>query len=115
MQPLKISSKNKLTGVKIKLADSLWARSIGLLSTNHLPDNEALWIPGCNWIHTCFMSFSIDCIFLDAKMKVQGIAENVKPWRFSRMYWKASSVIEMAAGQARANGIELGDILHVGN
>lgn len=115
MLQLKISSKNKITPVKIEKADSFVSRSKGLLGRTELANDNALWILRCNSIHTFFMNFAIDCVFLDSKMKVCAIYSDIKPWRLTPLIWRARSVIEMAAGQARENGIELGDTLYVGN
>jgi hypothetical protein len=60
-------------------------------------------------IHTCFMSFPIDAVFLDAGLKVVRVCPALKPWRFSPWVAGAKSVLELAAG--RAAGLAPGDQL----
>ena len=96
-------------------AKSFWTRAKGLLGRAGLSANEALWIEPCNNIHTHFMRFSIDCIFLDKQMRIVKIAKNVKPFRFVGPYWKSSSVIETNSGFADFKKLEVGDHLYVVN
>ncbi|MCD6522785.1 MAG: DUF192 domain-containing protein [Candidatus Diapherotrites archaeon] len=59
-------------------------------------------------IHTMFMRFPIDILFLDEKHRVVDIARNVKPWTLNITPKKPCRfVIEMKAGKAR--GIKIGD------
>lgn len=95
------------------VADTFMKRLVGLLSHESLSANEAMWIQKCNSIHTCFMRFSIDCIFLDKSMTVRKIFSDVKPWRITSPVWVANSVIEMQAGRALFLNLKEGDVLHV--
>jgi hypothetical protein len=99
----------------LQIAKSFLQRGLGLIPRKSLGEDQGLWIPKCNVIHTFFMSFAIDCVFVDKNLKVQGLAENVKPWRFSKPYWAADSVIELAAGSIERLQIKLGDQLNVGH
>lgn len=96
------------------LAETLFSRSKGLLGRRELPDNEMLWINRCNSIHTFFMKFTIDCVFLDRTLKVISIKRNVKPWKIIWPQWGASSVIEMKAGDIDRLSLKVGDQLYVG-
>ena len=53
---------------QLELAESFWQRGKGLLGHSKLEFDQALWIKPCNNIHTMFMRFSIDCIFLEKKL-----------------------------------------------
>lgn len=83
---------------RVDIAESFVARSKGLLGRTNLPTGDALWIKRCNSIHTFFMKFSIDAIFVDDKMRVVSMHENLRPWRITKLYFKASSVFELPAG-----------------
>ena len=109
------SDKNQaqLLVTDLKKAESILSRGIGLLRRKQIAKTEALWIKPGNNIHTFFMRFSIDCIFIDSKMRVQRVYANVKPFRFAGPVWKASSVIETAAGQCEVWQIKSGDQLYV--
>ncbi len=98
---------------QLESAKSFWTRAKGLLGRADLSPNEALWIEPCNNIHTHFMRFSIDCIFLDRQMRIVKIAKNIRPFRFVGPYWKSNSVIEANSGFADAKKLEVGDHLYV--
>lgn len=99
----------------LKIAKSFASRSIGLIGTRELTEHSALWILKCNSIHTFFMSFAIDCVFLNLKLEVVALKKNVKPWRMVFPIWKAATVIEMKSGLIEKAKIQLGDQLHVVN
>jgi uncharacterized membrane protein (UPF0127 family) len=82
----------------LKTADTLLSRTKGLLGRSSLPAGEGLWIKRCNSIHTAFMKFPIDVLFVDKNLKVVSVYENLKPWRITRLHFSASSVIELPAG-----------------
>ena len=58
---------------QLEIAESFWHRGVGLLGRAKLEENQALWIKPTNNIHTCFMKFSIDCIFVDRKLEIKKI------------------------------------------
>jgi len=98
---------------QLEIAESLIARGTGLLGRQGLEANQALWIKPCNNIHTFFMKFAIDCIFVDRNLEIKRIAKSVKPFRFVGPYWKAHSVIEASAGFADKKNLQIGDQLYV--
>ncbi|MFZ3228802.1 MAG: DUF192 domain-containing protein [Pseudobdellovibrio sp.] len=97
----------------LEIAESLVKRGTGLLGRSSLEVNQALWIKPCNNIHTFFMKFAIDCIFIDRKLEIKKIAKSVKPFRFIGPYWRAYSVIEAKAGFAEEKKLQIGDQLYV--
>ncbi len=98
----------------LKVATSEWARGKGLLGKKSLDREEALLIPRCNSIHTFFMKFSIDCVFVDKDMRIKAIHSQVKPFKIVWPVWGARSVIELAAGRAQDLNLQVGEQLHVG-
>ncbi len=86
-------------------------RLIGLLGRRQLPDDEALWLRPCGSVHTFGMRFAIDVLFLDADDTVVHVEHGLTPWRVARA--SAVSVVELAAGVARRNGIDVGDAICV--
>lgn len=107
-------TKNQVVISEVEVAGSFWARGRGLLGRSSLSEFQALWIPRCNSIHTFFMKFSIDCVFVDRNLKVQAIYPDVKPGRLLLPVWGASSVFEMSAGVSQKMNISVGDQLYVG-
>lgn len=100
---------------QLEVATTFINRGVGLLGRSNLKDNEALWIHSCNSIHTFFMKFSIDCVFVDKNLKVVKVVENVSPWRLVLPIWGAQSVFELKAGLAAKLKVKVGDTLYVGN
>lgn len=100
---------------KLEEAKGFWARGRGLLGRSHLPAEAGLWIHHCNSIHTFFMKFAIDCVFVDRKLKVRAVYNNIQPWRLILPVWGASSVFELSSGTATKMNIQKGDQLHVGD
>jgi hypothetical protein len=76
-------------------ADSL-SRRRGLLGRKNLDNHQALILAPCNAVHTWFMRFSIDVIFVDRAGYVTRCCRQVRPWRF--VAWRGFATIELAAG-----------------
>ena len=115
MASLLNSTKGSQVVFDLKQAKTFWPRLIGLWGRSEISDAEGLWIHRCNSIHTWWMQFPIDCIFLDSELRVKRVVENVKPWRLIMPVWGAKSVIEVKAGLSESKKIEVGDQLHVGD
>ena len=103
----------------VRLAVSFGERTIGLMGKKTMNPNSTLWIQGsrfipCNSIHTCFMRFAIDVVFVDRNLKVRAVFKDLSPWRMTRVVVGAQSVFEFAAGTLARSPIEVGDQLHVG-
>lgn len=105
--------KAQLLIENLELAESFFARGKGLLGRKSLEASSALWIKPCNNIHTCFMNFAIDVIFVNKKMEIVKIASDTKPYKIVGPFWKSSSVIETAAGCAQKWNLQVGDQLYV--
>lgn len=101
-------------------ATTFWERTRGLLGRDHLPSGQALWIHGtefvaCNSIHTLFMRFAIDAVFVDRALVVKKICRDLQPWRMTLPAFGAHSVFELPAGTLKHRPVEVGDQLHVGD
>lgn len=99
----------------LEVARDFWSRGKGLLGRDGLAADAGLWIHHCNSIHTFFMRFAIDCVFIDKHLRVKAIYQDVRPWRLLLPVWGASSVIELASGTTSRWDIQVGDQLHVGS
>ena len=97
------------------VADGLFARMKGLLGTKSLPVGYGLWIHHCNSIHTFFMNYAIDCIFLDSEMKIVSLVANVAPGKMVWPQFGARSVVEIPAGQLQQVKLQIGEQLYVGD
>lgn len=68
---------------RVRIAEDYKSRSVGLLSRRNFEKGEGLLIRPCNSIHTFFMRFPIDVVFLDKNGVVLKIKHSLQPWRFS--------------------------------
>ena len=102
---LKLEGKTLLAPVW--LARDPFSRFLGLMGRAGLSSGEALLFPRCNSIHTLFMRFAIDVVFID----YHGIAletTTANPWRFLMPRWHASHTLELGQGEASRLGITAG-------
>jgi uncharacterized membrane protein (UPF0127 family) len=75
------------------VADSILKRMKGLLGKSELPVGEGLWIKPCMSVHTFFMKFPIDVIFLNKRNQVIALIKNILPNRLTGLYPKAVSIL----------------------
>jgi uncharacterized membrane protein (UPF0127 family) len=88
-------------------------RRKGLLGRDSLADGEGLWIVPCEAVHTFWMRFPIDLVYLDRRHRVVKALSNVRPWRLSGCL-RAHSVVELPAGTVLHTGTKPGDALTLG-
>lgn len=96
---------------KCRIADTFFSRLMGLMGKKQIPQDEAIVFPRCNSIHTFFMRFPIDVIFVSAEGKVVALSEAVGPWRLILPKARVKHTIEMRAARAKELGISVGDTL----
>lgn len=104
-------SDGAVVAKKCTVANTMVSRMIGLLRHKALETDEGLWIVPCNSIHTFFMRFAIDAVFLDREQRIVRIYSNMKPWRISWTHFSAHSVLELASGVAGQMLLERGQQL----
>ncbi len=104
------SSSSAILLPHINKTETFRERSKGLLGCRELEEGHGLLITPCNSVHTLFMQLSIDVLFLDKHSKILSMKLNMKPYRFT-MCLKASSVLELRAGQSSLLGLQTGDHL----
>ena len=108
------TTKNQIIAKDLLVADTFYTRLKGLLGKSDLPKDTALWIKDCPSVHTFFMKFDIDVIFIDKHMRVTRVVENLKPWRFTRFFqYKNKSCIELSSLNQISTKVSKGDILNV--
>ncbi|HAM36261.1 MAG TPA: DUF192 domain-containing protein [Elusimicrobia bacterium] len=97
---------------RVEKAEDYDSRARGLLGRKTMAADEGLWIVPCPMIHTLFMRFPIDVIFLDRESRVVRVVENLKPWRMSPWVFRARSVLELAGGTLKGS-VRPGDCLEI--
>jgi uncharacterized membrane protein (UPF0127 family) len=94
------------------VANTSATRRTGLLKHTGLKAGEGLLIVPCESVHTFFMKFPIDLVYLDKRRKVRKIRHAMPAWRLSACL-SAHSVLELPAGTLQRTGTAVGDELSV--
>ncbi len=95
----------------IVFANTPFKRLKGLLGDKSFLDGQALIIKPCNCVHTLFMRFSIDVLFVDSNNKVVKALGQLDPFKFSKMYWNSKKVVELPSGKLKSTQTQDGDSL----
>ncbi len=82
----------------VEQATSFLKRLKGLMLRKSMQPGAAMLLKPCPQIHTCFMRFALDVLFLDKNGTILYVMENLKPWRMSPIIYHASQTLEMPAG-----------------
>lgn len=106
-------TQGTLLASKVRVAGTFFTRLLGLMGTKALPDGEALILYPCSSIHTCFMNYPIDVVFLDEYYKVIKFYKEVKPFKFCIGARGARYVLELAPGSCMRAGIQIGDEIKI--
>jgi uncharacterized membrane protein (UPF0127 family) len=93
---------------RLEIADTFCSRLVGLQFRRELVSNGGLLLVPCNSVHTCFLRFPIDAVFLDSQGSVLAIHTNLAPWRFVLGPRKTHATLELPPHTAKMNP---GDIL----
>ena len=96
----------------VELAETRTARRRGLLGRDSLPEGTALMLIPCFAVHTAFMRFAIDLVFIDRDGRVVRTVSRVAPWRIA-IAWRARAVIELPAGTLESLAVKIGDRLYL--
>jgi uncharacterized membrane protein (UPF0127 family) len=105
-------TRNTQIANRAEVAGSGVKRSKGLLGRKGLDPGEGMWIIPCEAVHTFFMQFPIDLIYLDRNHRVRKTREAVPAWRLSACL-SAHSILELPAGTIRNTRTERGDVLEI--
>jgi uncharacterized protein len=89
------------------LAETTLTRLRGLLGRSGLSSDEGMLLRPASAIHTGFMRFPIDAVFLDRGNRVVRVAAELRPWRMATCRG-ARAVLELAAGEAARRGLRPG-------
>ena len=97
---------------ELELASDSRTRNRGLLGRSGLAPGSAMIIAPCNAVHTFFMRFTIDVVFVDREGQVLKLCPHLRPWRIG-VGLGAFAAIELAAGSIDRSGIARGDRLAI--
>jgi len=94
------------------VADSPVSRMKGLLGRKELNSGEGLLLRPAGSIHTFFMRFPIDAVFLDEGLRVLEISDDLRPWRTASKRG-AKAVLELPAGESARRRLKTGETLSI--
>ncbi len=92
----------------VELTENPVERMWGLLGRKRLPVGHAMWFDPCASVHTFFMQFPIDLVFLSRSLMVTEVRIGVKPWRAVFGSNGARSVLEAQTGWLRPEYLKIG-------
>ena len=96
---------------RCRVATSFLSRFLGLMGRAQLPPGNGLLLPGTSSVHTHFMRFPIDVVFLDSERRIVSVVKALRPWRLAKAKG-ATSVLELAAGECQHLELAEGDVLY---
>ena len=110
------TTRNTVVVASLEVADNPWTRFKGLMCRPSIPEGHGLWLSPCSDIHSCFMRFEFDAIFLNAENEVVYLIKRMKPWRISPlnlMFKGANVVLEVNGGVIDQTTTQIGDTLQL--
>ncbi|SMB94864.1 hypothetical protein SAMN00808754_1127 [Thermanaeromonas toyohensis ToBE] len=104
-------TKQVVLAHQVRLACTFKERFKGWMGKQKLEDGEALLLYPCKGIHTWFLRFPLDILFLSKEGKVLLALKNFPPFRFSPWVLSSQAVVELPAGRILATNTSVGDKL----
>jgi uncharacterized protein len=99
----------------IESAETFFTRLKGLMFRKQLSNGGGLYLHPCKSIHTFFMKFPIDVLYINKDWKIVGMEEKLEPGKIGRQFPGAASVVELESGSIQKNGIKEGQIVKLLN
>jgi uncharacterized membrane protein (UPF0127 family) len=109
------ATRDTVVASRAEAARGFGQNLLGLMFRAALPQGGGLILYGTNWIHTFWMRFHLDCVYMDKRLVVVGVARSMPPNRIGAPYWQAHSVIELPDGAIEASSTRVGDHLEIRN
>jgi uncharacterized membrane protein (UPF0127 family) len=96
---------------RCRVATSFASRFLGLMGVAQLPPGSGLLLARTSSVHTHFMRFPIDVVFLDSDWRIVSLVAGLRPWRLAAAK-TAASALELAEGECERLGLAEGEVLH---
>ena len=107
------ATRSSVVAERCRVATSFWARMVGLLRSPEPEPGQGLLIRRAQSIHTWFMRYPIDVVFIDRSWRVTRTAERLRPWRTVLWARGARDCIELRTGSIAASDTRPGDELEL--
>jgi uncharacterized protein len=109
-----VGPEGQIVCERCEVADGPLSRMQGLIGRTRLPRGRGMLIRPTWFVHTAFMRFPVDLIFLDRDLQVLAVRGHVQPWRAAG-HLRAHCVLKLAAGESAALALQVGDQLAWGS
>lgn len=96
---------------RARLASSYTARFFGLMGRKGVEDGGGILLTKTASIHSFFMRFRFDAVFIDRENRVVKVVPAMRQWWLAFGGRGAKDVIELPAGVAERTGTQAGDLL----
>lgn len=108
-------TRETFVATEVTVANNYLLRLVGLLgkTARWAQPGRGLWIVPCRGVHTLGMMFPLDLVFLNREKRVIHIEEYVRPFRISKVFRKAASVLELPVHTIYRSGTREGDCLEI--
>ena len=103
------TSKAMVIAADLQVAAGFFPRLLGLIGRDRLEKDEGLWMARCSAIHTFWMRFPIDVVFLDGDFIVKKTVQGLRPYRPGVSCRHAEGVLELPEGTIERAQIQIGD------
>ena len=107
----KLIKNNETLTTHVVRASTFFEKAKGLLGRKEMAKDEVLWLSPCRSVHTFFMKFPIDVIFLNREGRIAALIPHLKPNRMTSIYIFAREALECAEGTIERWGLKKNEIL----
>lgn len=105
---LLIEENGRILAREVRQAHRFADRLIGLMGSKSLPADSCLYLKPCRSVHTFFMRYNIDVLYLDESNRIVGMEPDLKPGRIGSAFQGTESIVELPAGALYRAAPELG-------
>ncbi len=108
-------TRRQYLATRLFVADTHWSRFCGLMgkASSDFGLEHGLLIVPCRGVHTLWMRFPIDVVYLNRDNVVLHLEPALRPWRFAPVRLAAASVLELPENTVRSTGTTIGDQLEI--
>lgn len=104
-------SKQTTLARQARAARTFWQRLRGLMFQKALAEGQALVLVGDSSIHTFFMRFPIDVLYLDREGRVLRAQDSMRPWQLGPLVRGCRYIVELPPATIRRTQTEVGDLI----
>lgn len=108
-----INKRNRIYVGKVRVADNFLTRLKGLMGSKTLSSFDGLLLKPCKQVHTIGMRYSLSIWYVDKKLRIIKIVDDLKPYKISPYVNDSHLIIEFPRRWAEITGSKEGDLLDV--